>query len=85
MYSMLIFQGVASLLKGSLEFIIDRRASRDDGRGLEEAVMDMIPMTHKYRILFERRCETNETFISVHIEQFHSSYGMVILQHVLEN
>jgi hypothetical protein len=48
---------VASLREGSLEFIIDRRASKDDGRGLEEAIMDMMPMTHKYKILLERRYE----------------------------
>ena len=48
-------QAVASLHPGRLEVILDRRSSQDDGRGLEEEVMDTRPMTHKYNLLFERR------------------------------
>ena len=48
-------QAVASLRSGDLEVVVDRRASKDDGRGLEEQVMDTRAMTHKYRILLEPR------------------------------
>ena len=46
---------VASLEEGRLKLILDRRASKDDGRGLEESLGDTRPMTHKYRILLEPR------------------------------
>ena len=48
-------QAVAGLRSGELEVVIDRRASRDDGRGLEEQVMDTRAMTHKFKILLEPR------------------------------
>ena len=57
-------QAVASLSPGCLEVILDRRSSRDDGRGLEEEVMDTRPMTHSYNILFESRSEEMEISFS---------------------
>ncbi|CDP02168.1 unnamed protein product [Coffea canephora] len=45
--------GVASLKNGYLEIMLDRRLTRDDGRGLGQGVMDNRPMNVVFHILLE--------------------------------
>ena len=47
--------GVASLHKGSLEVMLDRRLSYDDGRGLGEGIYDNVPVFSQFKLLFESR------------------------------
>lgn len=46
-------QGVASMEKGQLEVMLDRRTSYDDGRGMGEGVLDSVKMQHKFLLMFE--------------------------------
>ncbi|KAL3526463.1 hypothetical protein ACH5RR_011119 [Cinchona calisaya] len=45
--------GVASLKNGCLEIMLDRRLTRDDGRGLGQGVMDNHPVNVVFHILLE--------------------------------
>ena len=39
--------------KGSLEVVVDRRATFDDGRGMGEGILDSVDTLHKYWLLLE--------------------------------
>ena len=47
--------GAASVAEGSLEVMLDRRTSLDDGRGMGEGVLDSRATTHKFWLLLEPR------------------------------
>ncbi|KAK7104559.1 alpha-mannosidase 2x-like [Littorina saxatilis] len=47
--------GVASLDSGWLELMLDRHLLYDDGRGMEEGVTDIKPVTSEFMLMVERR------------------------------
>lgn len=51
--------GVTSLETGWLEIMLDRRLTRDDGRGLGQGVMDNRPMNVVFHILLESNISTS--------------------------
>ena len=45
---------------GSLEVIVDRRATFDDARGMGEGILDSVDTVHKYWLLYETKSQYNQ-------------------------
>ncbi|XP_042497118.1 alpha-mannosidase 2-like [Macadamia integrifolia] len=59
--------GVASLKRGWLEIMLDRRLVRDDGRGLGQGVIDNRPMNVLFHILKESNISSTTDPVSSHL------------------
>ena len=49
-----------STKQGSLEVIVDRRATFDDARGMGEGILDSVDTVHKYWLLYEAKSNNKE-------------------------
>ena len=45
---------VGSMAPGELEFVLDRRTTRDDNRGLQQSLNDNLPAESSYRVFVEQ-------------------------------
>ena len=50
---------------GSLEVIVDRRATFDDARGMGEGILDSVDTVHKYWLLYETKSQYNQDKIKM--------------------
>uniref|UniRef100_A0A915DEW7 Alpha-mannosidase n=1 Tax=Ditylenchus dipsaci TaxID=166011 RepID=A0A915DEW7_9BILA len=73
--------GVASLEPGKVEVILDRRLNHDDGRGLEQGVLDNRLTESRFRLLFEQFTSRNPSKNTDYLDTATTSFNSLSAYH----